>query len=229
MSQQEIKKMFDAAVHIGHRTQKWNPKMKKFIHTEKNGVHIINLEKTLDCLGKALLFLSKLAAEGKIILFVSTKPQAVKLFEEAANECGLPYVVSKWIPGLITNFATLKSRIKYFVNLKQQDASGELKKYTKKEISKFRKVIEKLQPSFGGIEQLTQKPDAIFLADTVRDHIVVSEANKLKIPVVGIVDTNSDPSLVDYPIPGNDDSLKSLAYFVEKVKESIQSARKTKK
>src|SRR3990167_8120914 len=186
MSQQEIKKMFDAAVHIGHRTQKWNPKMKKFIHTEKNGVHIINLEKTLDCLGKALLFLSKLAAEGKIILFVSTKPQAVKLFEEAANECGLPYVVSKWIPGLITNFATLKSRIKYFVNLKQQDASGELKKYTKKEISKYRKVIEKLQPSFGGIEQLTQKPDAIFLADTVRDHIVVSEANKLKIPVVGI-------------------------------------------
>lgn len=229
MNKDEIKKMFDCAVHIGHRTQKWNPRMKKFIYGERNGIHIINLEKTYEYLEKALAFLSKCVAEGKNVLFVSTKPQSVKLLEEAAKECRMPYVVSKWIPGLITNFSTIKTRIKYLADLRQQEETGEFDKYTKKEISKLKKIIEKLQLSLGGVQNLTSRPDVLFVMDALRDRIVVKEARRLRIPVVGIVDTNSDPTIVDYPIPGNDDAIKSLTYFIEKIKEVFQTSGKAKK
>lgn len=224
--QQEVKEMFEQAVHIGHRTHKWNPRMRKYIYGERNGVHIINLEKTVDHLEKALLFLAKTLSEGKNVLFVSTKPQSVRLLEDSAKECGCPYVTSKWIPGLITNFPTVKTRIRYLADLKEQEASGELEKYTKKEASKLKKVIEKLQSSLGGVQNLTAVPDVVFVLDVVRDKIVVKEAKKLKIPVVAIVDTNSDPTSVDYPIPGNDDSLKSLGYFMKRVKEALLAQRK---
>lgn len=229
MNKDEIKKMFDCAVHIGHRTQKWNPRMKKFIYGERNGIHIINLEKTYEYLEKALAFLSKCVAEGKNVLFVSTKPQSVKLLEEAAKECRMPYVVSKWIPGLITNFSTIKTRIKYLADLRQQEETGEFDKYTKKEISKLKKIIEKLQLSLGGVQNLTSRPDVLFVMDALRDRIVVKEARRLRIPVVGIVDTNSDPTIVNYPIPGNDDAIKSLTYFIEKIKEVFKPSGKAKK
>lgn len=229
MQVDEIKKMFECAVHIGHRTQKWNPRMKKYIYGERHGIHVINLEKTQECLEKALAFLAKNVAEGKVILFVSTKPQSVKLLEEAAKDCHTPYVVSKWIPGLITNFSTLKTRIKYLADLKSQEESGGFDKYTKKEASKLKKIIDKLQISLGGVQNLTARPDVVFVLDALRDRIVVKEAKRVRIPVVGIVDTNADPTIVTYPIPGNDDALKSLTYFIEKIKEVFKSSGKAKK
>ena len=221
--------MFENAVHVGHRAQKWNPKMKKFIYGERNGIHIINLEKTAEYLDRALEFLSKLASEGRTLLFVSTKPQSVKLLEGLAKECRMPYVISKWIPGLLTNFGTLKNRIKYLADLKEQEKNGEFDKYTKKEASNLRKIMEKLELALGGVQTLMDKPDAVFVVDAVRDHIVVEEANRLRIPVVSIVDTNADPAVIDYPIPGNDDEVKSLIYFFNKIKGALTSSSKAKK
>lgn len=203
--------------------------MKKFIYGERNGIHIINLEKTVEYLDRALEFLSKLASEGRTLLFVSTKPQSVKLLEEMAKECHMPYVVSKWIPGLLTNFGTVKNRIKYLADLKEQEKNGDFDKYTKKEVSNLKKTMEKLELSLGGVQTLMDKPDAVFVVDAVRDHIVVEEANRLKIPVISIVDTNADPSVVSYPIPGNDDAVKSLIYFFNKIKGAFQKSSKAKK
>lgn len=229
MTKQECQTMFENAVHIGHRAQKWNPQMKKFIYGERNGIHIINLEKTVEYLERALEFLAKLSAEGGTLLFVSTKPQSVKLLEELANECHMPYVTTKWIPGLLTNFGTLKNRIKYLADLKEQEQSGEFDKYTKKEVSKLKKTMDKLELTLGGVQNLKDKPDAVFVVDTVRDHIVVEEANRLKVPVIAITDTNADPTIVTYPIPGNDDAVKSLLYFFGKVKGALQKSSKAKK
>ncbi|MEK7673343.1 MAG: 30S ribosomal protein S2 [Patescibacteria group bacterium] len=225
MANLSINEMFDSAVHIGHRTQKWDPRMRKYIYGEKNGVHIINLEKTNECFVKALNFLTKSVSEGKNVLFVSTKPQSIRLVEEAAQSCGMPYVVAKWIPGLLTNFSTIKTRIRYLSDLKSQESLGDFDKYTKKEASKLRKVIEKLTVTLGGVQNLNARPDVVFIVDILRDKIVVKEARKLGIPVVGISDTNADPTTVDYPVPGNDDAIKSLGYLVSKVVEAIKFAK----
>jgi len=227
MDKKLAQEMFENAVHVGHRTQKWNPRMKKFLYGEKDGVHVINLEKTAEGLDRALAFLEKLASEGKNVLFVSTKPQSLKLIEESAKSCGMPYVVSRWIPGLITNFSTLKNRIKYFVNLKAEMASGEFDKYTKKEASKLKKIIDTLELSLGGVQNLKNVPDAVFVIDTVRDQIAVKEARVAGIPIVAITDSNSDPTVIDYAIPGNDDALKSLTFLVGKVVSSLNKARRS--
>ncbi len=229
MSKDELEKMFENAVHIGHRTHKWDPRMKKFIHGERNGVHIINLERTVEYFQRAMKFLAKSVSEGKTVLFVSTKPQSIKLLEEAARSCKMPYVVTKWIPGLLTNFSTVKTRIKYLADLKEQEESGEFEKYTKKEASKLRKVIDKLQTSLGGVQNMKSVPEVVFVVDTVRDAIVVKEARKLGLPVIGIVDTNADPTVVDYPIPGNDDAVKALNYFVGEITEIVKKSSKTAK
>lgn len=226
MSKLAIKEMFESAVHIGHRSRKWDPRMKKFLYGELEGIHVINLEKTAEYLENALKFLSKLASEGRTILFVSTKPQSKHLLIKAAEECGMPYVVSKWIPGLLTNFATIKTRTKYLADLKNEEATGEFSKYTKKEASKLKKVIDKLETSLGGVQSLADLPDAVFVLDVVKDQIAVEESKKLGIPVVGITDTNADPTSVDFPIPGNDDAVKSLEYFITKVGTAVKSARK---
>jgi len=228
MVTQDVKTMFENGVHIGHRTQKWNPKMKKFIFGEKNGIHLIDLEKTFDYLEKALTFLAKLGNEGKKILFVSTKPQSLKLVEDVAKACHMPYVISKWIPGLLTNFGTLKTRIKYLTDLKRQESTGEFEKYTKKEAGKLRKIIEKLEGTLGGVEGMIALPDAIFVVDSVRDFIAIEEARTLRIPVVGITDTNADPTMVDYPIPGNDDAIKSLEFFLNQVQGVLESRATSK-
>jgi len=215
------KDMFDAAVHIGHRVRQWNPKMKKYLYGKHNDIHIINLEKTSSCLDEALKYLSKLKSEGKNILFVSTKPQSLKLIEEVAKKTNMPYVVSKWVPGLLTNFSTVKVRIKYLIDLESQEESGELEKYTKKEIAKLKKTMVKLQTSLGGVKNLKKLPDAVFVVDVVRDNTVVKEANTLKIPVVAILDSNANPNEVQYPIPANDDALPSLEYILGRIEQAI--------
>lgn len=229
MAKQLIKKMFDSAVHIGHRTQKWNPRMKKFLYGEKDGVHIINLEKTVKYLENATNFLAKMASEGKVVLFVSTKPQSLKLIGEVASGVGMPFVASRWIPGLLTNFKTIKSRVKYLADLKDQQETGEFDKYTKKEASKLSKTIDKLSSSLGGVQNLSDLPDAVFVVDVVRDNIAVTEAKKLGLPVIAIVDSNSNPSDVDYPIPGNDDALKSLEFLLGEVKSALAKKKAVSK
>ena len=224
----DIKEMLEAAVHFGHKTQKWNPKMKQYIYGSKNGVHIFDLEKSKVCLDKALDFIQKNSASGKNILFVSTKPQSAHLVVEAAAACRMPYVIHKWMGGLLTNFNTIKQRIRYFKNLTDQEKNGDFDKYTKKEASELRKTIVKLETALGGVRELDALPDAVFVVDTLRDRIAVNEAHKMKIPVIGIVDSNSDPDGVDYPIPGNDDAVKSLTYLIEKVKDGILEGRGSK-
>ncbi len=224
----DIKEMLEAAVHFGHKTQKWNPKMKRYIYTTKNGIHIFDLEKTKEALEKALDFLKKTASSGKKILFVSTKPQSAHLIVEAAEECKMPYVIHKWMGGLLTNFNTIKQRIRYLKNLKEQEKSGEFEKYTKKEASELRKTIEKLESALGGVRDLDALPDVVFVVDVLRDRIAVNEANKMKIPVVGIVDSNADPDGVNYPIPGNDDAVKALTYLIQKVKYGILEGKGTR-
>ncbi len=217
----DIKEMLEAAVHFGHKTQKWNPKMKKFIYTSKNGIHIFDLEKTKAALEKAVEFVQKSASSGKTVLFVSTKPQSAHLVIEAAEACRMPYVIHKWMGGLLTNFSTIKQRIRYLKNLKDQEKNGEFEKYTKKEASELRKTIDKLESALGGVRDLDALPDLVFVVDALRDRIAVNEANKMKIPVVGIVDSNADPDGIQYPIPGNDDAVKSLTYLIQKVKYGI--------
>ena len=226
MSKKAIQEMFDHAVHIGHRTQKWNPKMKRFIHGERNGVHVLNLEKTAPLFEEGLKFLSKMTSEGKTVLFVSTKPQSIKYVRDAAKEVNMPFVVSKWIPGFLTNFQTVKQRIKYLARLKEERENGEFSKYTKKEASKLSKTIDKLEVSLGGVQNITRKPDAVFVLDSFRDELVVKECATLGIPVVSIVDTNADPDAVTYPIPGNNNALKAIKYFLAKVTETMKNSKK---
>jgi len=221
MSQAELKEMLANAVHFGHQTHKWNPRMKKYLYGTRDGIHIFDLQKTFEKLQNALNFIQKSVQEGKTILFVSTKQQAASVVEATAKKCKLPYVTHKWIGGLLTNFSTVKKRIKYYLELEEKAASGELEKFTKKEISQFRKEIEKLGTAFSGLRHMKKKPDIVFVIDCVRDHIAVKEARKLNIPVISICDSNANPDEINYPIPGNDDAVKSLKYFLSKAEDTI--------
>lgn len=229
MSKNVVKEMMDAAMHFGHQTQRWNPKMKPFLYGSKSGIHIFDLEKTAVSLEKAMEFLKQTSANGRTVMLASTKPQAAKLVMDAANNAKMPYVIHKWMPGLLTNFSTMKKRIKHFNDLLEQEKNGELGKYTKKEIAKIKKELIKLQDAFGGVREMDKLPGVVFVADVVRDRIIVNEANKMRIPVVAIVDSNSDPDGVDYPIPANDDALSSLTFVISKVKESLREAKGAKK
>jgi len=225
----DVKKMADSAVHFGHKTQKWNPRMAKYIYGEKNGIHIFDLNATAQSLDVAMGFLATSAAEGKRILLVSTKPQSTKFVLDAAEKMGVDFVVRKWIPGLLTNFGTLKTRIKHLSDLKKMRDEGELEKYTKKEASKMIKEIDKLEMALGGVEGMKKVPEVLIVLDTVRDKIAVEEAKKIGIKVVGICDTNADPNVIDYPIPGNDDAVKALEFFLNLISEAVVSGNKDKK
>lgn len=220
---EELKAMLKAAVHFGHYTNKWNPKMKKHIYTTKDGVHVFNLHDTLKGMEEAMAFLSKAAKEGKTVLLVSTKQQSTPIVRKVAEETGMPYVTNKWVPGFLTNFKTIKLRIKQLKDYKRMFEDGEIEKYTKKERTKIKKEMEKLELVLGGVQDITKKPDVLFVVDTVRDNTAVVEANKTGVPVVAIVDTNSDPDQVDFAIPGNDDAIKSITYFMDKVSKALQS------
>lgn len=226
MAKYDLAEMLEAAVHFGHKTQKWNPKMRKYLYGAKNGVHVFNLEKTQECLFKALDFLKVNTSNGKTVLMVSTKPQAANLIVEAANAVKMPYVVNKWMGGLLTNWSTMRQRIRYYRSLKDQEKSGGFDKYTKKEAANLRKTIDKLETALGGVSSLEKLPDVVFVGDAVRDRIAIKEANKMKIPVVAIVDSNADPDGVSYPIPGNDDAVKSLTYLINAVRDAMLEGRK---
>ena len=229
MAKTTVKEMMDAAMHFGHQTQRWNPKMKPFLFGSKNGIHIFDLEKTASFLDNALEFLKQTSASGKMVMLASTKPQAARLIMEAAKQSHMPYVVHKWMPGLLTNFSTIKKRIKYFNDLLEQEKSGELEKYTKKEIARIKKELVKLQDAFGGVREMDRLPAVVFVADVVRDEIIVKEANKMKIAVVAITDSNADPDGVNYPIPANDDALSSLNFVIDKVKNALVEGKQGEK
>ena len=221
--------MTEAGLHFGHRTSRIHPKMKPFLYGVKNGVHIIDLEKTAEKLKEALNFIQEFISEGKILLLVGTKIQIRGLIREIAKDCDLPYVVERWLGGTFTNFEVIKKRIDYFKNLEKEKASGELEKYTKKERAKIDQKLEGLELKFGGIKNLEKLPDIIFVLDIKKDAGAVKEAKETGIKIVAIVDTNVDPDLVDYPIPANDDAISSVKYILDKVKEVILKTKsKTK-
>ncbi|MFH0820533.1 MAG: 30S ribosomal protein S2 [Candidatus Peregrinibacteria bacterium] len=225
MTDISLKEMAKSAVHFGHPKHRWNPKMRPYLYGLKGGVHIFDLRKTAQKLAEALEFLAESARTGKNILFVGTKQQCRALLRDIHETTAMPTVTDKWIPGLLTNFKTIKKRIDYFRQLKEQDSRGELTKYTKKEQLKLRKKIQELSSAFAGIEELDGLPDVMFVADVVRDHIPVTEARRMKIPVVAIIDSNADPDLADYVIPANDDALKSLTYILGLVREAVTTKK----
>lgn len=218
--------MAKSAVHIGHPTHKWNPKMKPYLYGKRNGIHIFDLKKSAECLVQALDFLANASRANKTILFVGTKQQCHTVLRDVQKVTKMPIVTDKWIPGLLTNFKTIKKRIDYFKKLKEDDKTGGFDKFTKKEQVKLRKKIQDLSTSLSGVEEMTSVPDMLFVADIVRDIISVKEAKRLGIPVVGIVDSNADPDLVTYPIPANDDAIKSIDYIFGFVKEALTSKNK---
>lgn len=217
----ELKDMLKHAVHFGHYTNKWNPKMKKFIYGSRSGVHVFDLHKTITAFDKALVHLHELRMAGKTVLFVSTKQQATPVVTKTAVDLGLPFVTYKWIPGLLTNYGTVSKRITELKKIKRMKEEGGYEGYTKKEISKIDKQMVKLEQALGGVVTLDKVPDCLFVVDVVRDFIAVKEAKKMGIPVVAILDSNGDPDFIDFPIPANDDAIKSLNYLLAKVKEAL--------
>lgn len=216
-----LEEMAEAGLHFGHRTSKTNPKMKPYIFGARSTVHIINLEKTAEKLKEALEFIQDLISKNGVLLFVGTKVQTKDLVKDIAKECGFPCVSGRWLGGTFTNFATLQKRVEYFKELEKKKATGELEKYTKKERADFDKEIADLELKFGGVKEMTKLPDAIFVCDIKKDELAVKEARKKGIKIVGITHTNVDPTMVDYPIPANDDAISSVKYILDKVKEVI--------
>lgn len=226
----EIEAMKKAGVYFGHRASKLHPKMKQYILGVKGGDHIyiIDLKKSSQKLAEALDFIKKSVLENKNIIFVGTGPGIGPLIEEIGKETGYPYVSQRWIGGTITNFSIIKKRINYFKDLEQKKAAGEFAKYTKKEQGQFDKEIEDLKRKFEGIKKLEKLPDVIFIASMEKDELAVKEARKKNIAIVALVDTNVDPTLADYPIPANDEAISSVKYILDKIKETIKSAKKPK-
>jgi small subunit ribosomal protein S2 len=218
--------MIQAGLHFGHRVSRVHPKMKPYIYGVRNTVHIIDLEKTIEKFREALKFIQELISENKTLVLVGTKIQTKDLVEKVAKECNLPYINERWLGGTFTNFETIKKRIEYFKELEKKKTEGELEKYTKKERAKIDQELRELQLKFGGIKNLTQLPDAIFVLDMKKDTLAIREAKQIGIKVIGIADTNCDPTLADYPIPANDDAISSVKYILEKVKEVIKKCPK---
>lgn len=215
-----------AACHVGHPKNKWHPKMAPYLYGVRKGIHIFDLTQTKSHLESCIEELKKFQTEGKTILFVSTKQQSIPLIEEIGEALHQPTVTKKWIPGLLTNWTTLKRRIKYYLDLQESFRSGEIEKYTKKEQTGLRKKMVKLETALGGVSAMTKIPDALFVIDALRDRVAVLEANVLKIPVFGICDSNVDPSLFKTFIPGNDDAVKSIGIVLSTVKVCLGGSTK---
>lgn len=223
-----VQDMEEASVQSGHRVSKLHPKMKQYITGVKNSVNIIDLEKTAEKFGEALNYIISLISEGKNIVLVGTKVPIKALIKESAETCGLPYVNERWLGGTFTNFETILKRVGRFKELIRQKEIGDLEKYTKKEKMKIEKEIEALRTKFGGIKDLQKLPEAVLVFDMKKDGLVAKESKRKGVKVIAVCDTNIDPSLVDYPIPANDDSINSIKYILEKVKEAVlQTKQKT--
>ncbi len=218
-----VKDLLDAGVHFGHQLRRYNPKSKKFVFDNRQGVSIIDLEKTYNQLEKAVQFVEETVAAGRSILFVGTKRQAQEVLREAAVACQMPFAVNRWLGGTLTNFATVKGSLDKYKKYLSMEADGSLDKLPNKEASAIRRDMERMNRNFEGLLELKEMPAAMFVVDTKSEQIAVAEAIRLKIPVIGLVDTNSDPTILTYPIPGNDDSIKSIRIIVEAIVDAAQS------
>jgi len=220
-----LMEMLKSGVHFGHKTSKRHPKMSPFIFTIRTGVSIIDLNQTIEKLEKAVKIIEEISKEGKTILFVGTKKQAQKIIKKYADNCGMPYVINRWIGGTFTNFLVVKKNIKKYLALKEKMEKGELDKYTKKERLLFNKQIMKLEQLVGGLVKLEKLPDAVFVVDTKKDKIAINESNKIGIPVFAICDTNSNPDKIKCPIPANDDALKSINMITKLIAEAVNNGK----
>jgi small subunit ribosomal protein S2 len=216
-----MKALLEAGVHFGHQTRRWNPKMKKFIFAERNGIHIIDLEQTVNCLEEACRFAADLVAAGHTLLFVGTKRQAQDTIESEAKRCGMPYVNTRWLGGTLTNFHTIQGRIDYLVRLEDTKARGELEHLTKKETLRTDEEITRLNRYLGGIKEMTTLPGAVFIIDTTKEDIAVAEALRTDIPIAALVDTNCDPEVIDYPVPSNDDAIRAIKLITARVADAV--------
>jgi small subunit ribosomal protein S2 len=220
-----LKDLLEAGVHFGHQTKRWNPKMKQYIFGERNGIYILDLGKTLKLFRDAEEFVARLAAEGRTILFVGTKRQAKDVIAEEAVRCGMYFVNERWLGGLLTNFATIQRSLGRLRDIEAMATDGRYDTLSKKEIARNEKERRKLTKNLEGIRGMTRLPDAVFVVDTKKEQIAVDEARKLKIPVIGIVDTNCDPDEVEYVIPGNDDALRAIRLFASRIADAVLSGR----
>ncbi len=220
-----MKQLLEAGVHFGHQSNKWNPKMKKYIFTTRNDIHIINLEDTSDLCDKAYYFIRDMVASGKNVLFVGTKKQAQEAIEQDAKRCGMYYIVNRWLGGTLTNFKTIKTRIARLNKLNQMEQVGEFDLLPKKEVAGLKKEKDKLEKALGGIKDMPDLPGVMFVVDPKKEHIAVKEARALGIAIVGIVDTNCDPDDVDYPIPANDDAIRAVKLIVSAMADAVIEAK----
>jgi len=232
-SKEEIKlplaqELVAAGAHFGHKTSRWHPKMKEYIFSTKGDIHVFDMEKTLEKLAQALVFMKKVVSEGGIILFVGTKPVARSIVKQAAQELDLPYVVERWLGGTLTNFKTITKRLQYWRDLEEQKKNGEWEKYVKKERLQLQKRVDKLQEQFEGIRNLTRPPQVLFVADVKIGNIAIREAKKVNIPVVAICDSNTDPTGIGYPIPANDDASPAIRILLEAIVSNLKDVKPIK-
>lgn len=225
MSIVSMKQLLEAGVHFGHQTRRWNPKMKEYIFTERNGIYIIDLQKTVKKIEEAYDFVKNISAEGGYILFVGTKKQAQESIQEEAQRCGMYYVNQRWLGGMLTNFKTIRKRIDRLHELEKMEEEGLFEVLPKKEVLNLRHEKERLEKNLGGIKDMTELPQAIFIVDSRKERIAVQEARKLQIPIIAIVDTNCDPDEVDYIIPGNDDAIRAVKLLTEKMADAVIEGR----
>ena len=220
-----MKQLLEAGVHFGHQTRRWNPKMKRFIYGERNGIYIIDLQQTLKRIETAYVFVRDVVADGGTLLFIGTKKQAQDPIAAAAAGCGMPYINERWLGGMLTNFSTMSGRVKKMQELQRMRAVGDFDAMPKKEALQKSRELEKLERNLSGIRDMAKLPDAVFVIDTKKEHIGVTEANKLKVPVVAVVDTNCDPDLVDYVIPGNDDAIRAGTLMCRVISDAVKEGR----
>lgn len=225
MAQIGLRELLEAGVHFGHQTRKWNPKMRPYIFIARNGIYIIDLQKTLRAINKARTFLQGVAQKGGSVLFVGTKKQAKVAVRDMAEKCGMPYVTERWLGGMLTNWQTISKRVAKLDEIENLRKTGKIEQHSKKEQLEINRSFEKLNKNLGGIRTMKGLPSAVFVIDTVEEETAVREANKLGIPVVGIVDTNSDPDIVQFPIPGNDDAIRAITLYARMVADTIGEGR----
>ena len=225
MSVISMKQLLEAGVHFGHQTRRWNPKMKEYIFTERNGIYIIELQKTVKKIDEAYYFIRDLAMDGGTVLFVGTKKQAQESIEQEAKRCEMYYVNQRWLGGMLTNFKTIQSRINKLRKIEKMEADGDFELLPKKEVIKLKAEQEKLEKNLGGIKEMRKLPSAMFVVDPRKEHIAILEAKALGIPVVAIVDTNCDPDEADYPIPGNDDAIRAVKLIASKIADAVLEGR----
>lgn len=221
-----MKQLLEAGVHFGHRTRRWNPKMKPYIFTERNGIHILDLQQTIKQITKAYNLVRDTVRDGGTILFVGTKKQAQQTIKENAERVGMPYVIIRWLGGTLTNFQTIRQRVDYLIELENMRDAGEFDRLPKKEALKLNRLIEKLEHRVGGLRNMRELPDLVFVVDVRREELAVKEANRLGIPVIAMVDSNCDPDLIDLVIPANDDAIRAIKLIVGKITEAVEEGQR---